>query len=70
MRERAILDRLARGDRTVPEIVAAIYRDVDPRLHAAAGLSTLAHLQDLVARGAVMSDAAPNLSADFRLAPG
>ena len=33
------------------EMVAAIYRDTDPRLHQAAGLSVLAHLEDLVARG-------------------
>lgn len=51
MRERAILERLRSGDRTIPEMVAAIYRDTDPRLHQAAGLSVLAHLEDLVARG-------------------
>lgn len=51
MRERAVLERLARGDRTIPEMVRAIYRDTDPRLHGAAGLSVLAHLEDLVARG-------------------
>src|SRR5690606_26047836 len=39
MRERAILERLRSGDRTIPEMVAAIYRDTDPRLHNAAGLS-------------------------------
>ena len=33
------------------EMVRAIYRDVDPRLHGAAALSALAHLEDLVARG-------------------
>ena len=51
MRERAILERLRKGDRTIVEMVAAIYRDTDPRLHQAAGLSVLAHLEDLVARG-------------------
>jgi hypothetical protein len=51
MRERAILERLREGDRTIAEMVAAIYRDTDPRLHSAAGLSVLAHLEDLVARG-------------------
>ena len=51
MRERAILERLRKGDRTIAEMVAAIYRDTDPRLHQAAGLSVLAHLEDLVARG-------------------
>jgi glyoxylase-like metal-dependent hydrolase (beta-lactamase superfamily II) len=49
-REAAILARLAAGDRTIPAIVAAVYRDVDPRLHDAAALSVLAHVEDLVAR--------------------
>jgi glyoxylase-like metal-dependent hydrolase (beta-lactamase superfamily II) len=55
MRERAILERLKAGDRTIAEMVKAIYRDTDPRLHGAAGLSVLAHLEDLVARGRVKS---------------
>ena len=38
------------------EMVAAIYRDTDPRLHGAAGLSVLAHLEDLVARGLARSE--------------
>lgn len=56
MRERAVLERIASGDRTIPEIVSAIYRDTNPRLHGAAGLSVLAHLEDLVARGQVRSE--------------
>jgi len=56
MRERAILERLRAGDRTIADMVAAIYRDTDPRLHGAAGLSVLAHLEDLVARGAAKAD--------------
>jgi glyoxylase-like metal-dependent hydrolase (beta-lactamase superfamily II) len=51
MREEAIRARVQQGARTVPEIVAAIYADVDPRLHAAAALSTTAHLHHLVAQG-------------------
>lgn len=56
MRERAILERLRGGDRRIPEMVAAIYRDTDPRLHGAAGLSVLAHLENLVARGLVQAE--------------
>lgn len=56
MRERAVLERLRAGDRTIPGMVAAIYRDTDPRLHGAAGLSVLAHLEDLVRRGAVTAE--------------
>ena len=52
-RERQILKRLAAGDRTVPEIVAAAYPGLDPRLVPAAGGSVTAHLLDLVRRGMV-----------------
>ncbi|QKC84864.1 MBL fold metallo-hydrolase [Mesorhizobium sp. NZP2077] len=65
MRERAILERVRSGDRTIPEMVRAIYRDTDPRLHGAAGLSVLAHLEDLVARGMVSTDAAPAIDGIF-----
>jgi len=51
MREEAIRARVAQGARTVPEIVATIYADVDPKLHGAAALSTRAHLDHLVAQG-------------------
>ncbi|MET3793128.1 MBL fold metallo-hydrolase [Aquamicrobium terrae] len=59
MRERAILERLGKGDRTIKDMVKAIYRDTDPRLHGAAGLSILAHLEDLVARRLVATNGAP-----------
>ena len=67
MRERAILARLAAGDRTIAEMVSAIYRDVDPRLHGAAGLSVLAHLEDLVARGLVRAEPEPSIDGAFFL---
>jgi len=65
MRERAILERLRSGDRTIPEMVAAIYRDTDPRLHNAAGLSVLAHLEDMVARGLVEAEGEPSIGGIF-----
>ncbi|MEX6506503.1 MBL fold metallo-hydrolase [Jiella sp. M17.18] len=68
MREAAILSRLQAGDRTIPEIVTAIYRGLDPRLTGAAALSVLAHLQALVADGAVRSsDAEPSPGSMFEL---
>jgi glyoxylase-like metal-dependent hydrolase (beta-lactamase superfamily II) len=51
MREAAILARVQQGARSVDDIVAAIYADVDPRLHGAAALSTRAHLDHLVKQG-------------------
>jgi glyoxylase-like metal-dependent hydrolase (beta-lactamase superfamily II) len=65
MREAAIYARLVAGDRTIPEIVTVIYRDTDPRLHRAAGLSVLAHLEDLVAAGKVTSDGPPIVEGRF-----
>ena len=65
MRERAILERLGKGDRTIGAIVAAIYRETDPRLHGAAGLSVLAHLEDLVARDMVITEGNPAIDGVF-----
>jgi glyoxylase-like metal-dependent hydrolase (beta-lactamase superfamily II) len=65
MRERAIMERLGQGDRTIADLVKAIYRDTDPRLHGAAGLSVLAHLEDLVTRGLAATDGAPSIDGVF-----
>jgi glyoxylase-like metal-dependent hydrolase (beta-lactamase superfamily II) len=54
MREEAIYERVKAGDSSVAAIVARIYVDVDPRLHGAAGLSTLAHLQHLSEQGCII----------------
>ncbi|UVK44409.1 MBL fold metallo-hydrolase [Mesorhizobium sp. AR07] len=61
MRERAILERIRAGDRSIADMVKTIYRDTDPRLHGAAGLSVLAHIEHLIARGIVESDGAPTI---------
>ena len=53
MREAAILNRIREGDRTIAEIVRAIYADVDPKLRGAAALSTLAHVEHLIEQGRV-----------------
>lgn len=65
MRERAVLERVKKGDRDIAEMVRAIYRDTDPRLHGAAGLSVLAHLEDLVARGLVETDGPPSIDGNY-----
>jgi hypothetical protein len=68
MRERAILVRLQAGDRTIPEMVATIDRTTDPRLHGAAGLSVLAHIEDLVARGEVATEGEIAIDSAYRWA--
>lgn len=65
-RERAILNRLHAGDRTVADLVRSIYVDTDPGMHAAAGLSVLAHLEDLCDRDLVESDGVPSVGGIFR----
>ncbi|MBS9719812.1 MBL fold metallo-hydrolase [Tianweitania sp. BSSL-BM11] len=67
MRERAILERFVAGDRTIQAVVAAIYRDTDPRLHGAAALSVYAHVEDLVARGLLQAE--PDLALDAHYRP-
>lgn len=55
-REGQILRFLERnGDSLIPDMVAEMYKGVDPRLHPAAGRSVLAHLIDLHQRGLVMA---------------
>jgi glyoxylase-like metal-dependent hydrolase (beta-lactamase superfamily II) len=67
-REDSILHRLAKGPTDIPTIVRASYIGIDPRLVGAAGLSVLAHLEDLVARGQVVTDGAPAVDGVYRLA--
>ena len=55
-RERQILGLLEQGPKSIPEIVAAAYPGLDPRLVTAAGGSVFAHLLDLEARGLVGRD--------------
>ncbi|MEP3438349.1 MAG: MBL fold metallo-hydrolase [Hoeflea sp.] len=68
MRERAVLGRVEKGDRLIADMVKAIYRDTDPRLHGAAALSVLAHLEDLVGRGEITTDGPPSINGEYRAA--
>jgi glyoxylase-like metal-dependent hydrolase (beta-lactamase superfamily II) len=68
MRERAIMERIRSGDRKIPDMVAAIYRDTDSRLHGAAALSVLAHIEDLSARGEILSAGIPSLDGEYEAA--
>jgi glyoxylase-like metal-dependent hydrolase (beta-lactamase superfamily II) len=67
-REASILHRLAKGETDIPTLVRAIYIGIDPRLVGAAGLSVLAHLEDLVARGMVATQGLPSIVGRYRLA--
>ena len=67
-REASILHRLGKGEADIPTVVRAIYIGLDPRLLKAAGLSVLAHLEDLVTRGVVATDGQPSIDGRYRLA--
>ncbi len=67
-REESILHRLAKGPADIPTMVRAIYIGLDPRLFGAAGLSVLAHLEDLVTRGRVETEGPPSIDGTYRLA--
>jgi glyoxylase-like metal-dependent hydrolase (beta-lactamase superfamily II) len=66
-REASILHRLAKGEADIPTLVRAIYIGLDPRLVKAAGLSVLAHLEDLVTRGLVVTEGESSIAGRYRL---
>jgi glyoxylase-like metal-dependent hydrolase (beta-lactamase superfamily II) len=68
-REASILHRLGKGETDIPALVRAIYIGLNPQLVGAAALSTLAHLEDLTARGMVLTDGPPSISGRYRLPP-
>jgi glyoxylase-like metal-dependent hydrolase (beta-lactamase superfamily II) len=67
-REAAILKRLGKGPADIPTLVRAIYTGLDPRLVGGAGLSVLAHLEDLVARNVAATEGPPAIDGTYRLA--
>jgi glyoxylase-like metal-dependent hydrolase (beta-lactamase superfamily II) len=67
-REASILHRLGKGAADIPTIVRAVYIGLDPRLAGAAALSVLAHLEELVARGAVVTEGPASIGGIYRLA--
>jgi glyoxylase-like metal-dependent hydrolase (beta-lactamase superfamily II) len=64
-REASILTRIEAGDAEVAAIVARVYDNLNPKLIGAATLSTLAHLEDLVARGLIAMEGEFGPSAKF-----
>jgi glyoxylase-like metal-dependent hydrolase (beta-lactamase superfamily II) len=66
-RERQIAACLTDGPKTIPELVAVMYRDVPKHLHPAAARSVLAHLIHMAETGRVTTDGAPTAGATYRL---
>lgn len=59
MRTRQAIEALGHGESRIMPLVARIYADVDPTLHAAAALSLLAHLLALESAGTIERVEAP-----------
>jgi len=65
-RERQIDACLARGILRIRDMVRVIYSEVETRLHPAAAMSVLAHLEHMIASGRVLVDGPATLEAVYR----
>ncbi len=66
-REDQIMACLADGIGHIPDMVARMYADIDPRLHRAAGRSVLAHLIHMVEADRAACDGEPGSDSAYRL---
>jgi glyoxylase-like metal-dependent hydrolase (beta-lactamase superfamily II) len=64
-REAQVLDVLARGPARIPAMVAANYPGLNPALVGAASLSMLAHIEELIAQGLVITEGDAGLDSLF-----
>jgi len=62
-----IVAQLEKGTTKIADMVAVLYADIDVRLHPAAALSVLAHIQALIEDGIVTSDGTQSLHANYHL---
>ncbi|MEM8936276.1 MAG: MBL fold metallo-hydrolase [Pseudomonadota bacterium] len=67
MRDGQIMAQLRDGQTQIPELVAAMYADIDKRLHRAAALNVYAHLIRLVRIGAVACDGEPKPKSQYTI---
>lgn len=68
-REQQVLDLLARGPRTIPQLVRVIYRGYPAELRKPAGRSVWAQLLKLVEDGRVVANGEPTSRATYSLSP-
>lgn len=67
LREEQITRVLADGPKTIPEMVAVMYADVDKSLHRAAARSVYAHLLHMAGDGRVKTDGEATADAIYRV---
>ncbi len=65
MREKAVLQHIAAGERTIMDVVKKVYAGISPKLHAAAALSTLAHVEHLIEQNLVRAHGDLSLDTDY-----
>ncbi len=68
MREKAVLQRIRGGERTIMGVVRKVYAGVDPKLHNAAALSTLAHVEHLIEQGLVRAHGPLSINTEYEAA--
>ena len=68
IRDGQIIEQLKQGRTQIKDMVAAMYADIDPRLHGAAAMNVLAHLIRLVETGVVGVEGEATLKVDYWLA--
>lgn len=66
MRDAQILEQLRKGRSNIRDITAAMYADVDKRLHGAAALNVYAHLIRLTRNGSVACAGEPGMNSIYR----
>lgn len=67
-REAAIIEQLKTGETSIPAMVEVMYASVDKRLHPAAAMSVLGHMQELIKVGRVTaSEDSPTVRTAFQL---
>lgn len=66
-REAQILAQLRAGQTRIPDMVQAMYADVNPALHGAAAQSVLSQMLRLIRMGRVVAEGAPGIGATYRL---
>lgn len=67
MREAAILEQLVNGHSNIADIVGVLYKTTPAKLHGAAAMTVLAHLEALIESGRASCDASqPLLNSQFK----
>jgi glyoxylase-like metal-dependent hydrolase (beta-lactamase superfamily II) len=65
MREKAVLQHIRSGERRIIDVVKKVYSGIDEKLHIAASLSTLAHVEHLIEQDLVKAHGELSLETEY-----